>query len=35
MADEHTIQHADDVLQNCTAETYIILSTNVIPISLI
>ena len=26
---EHTIQYTDDVLQNCTPETYIILLTNV------
>ena len=26
---EHTIQHTDDVLQNCTPETYITLLTNV------
>ena len=26
--DEHTIQYADDVLQNCTPETYIIVLTN-------
>ena len=29
---EHTIQCASDVLQNCTPEIYIILSTNVTPI---
>ena len=28
---EHTVQHTDDVLQNCTLETYIILLTNVTP----
>ena len=28
--DEHTIQYTDDVLQNCTPETYIILLTNII-----
>ena len=26
---EHIIQYTDDVLQNCTPETYIILLTNV------
>ena len=26
---EHTIQHTDDVLYNCTPEAYIILLTNV------
>ena len=30
---EHTIQYTDDVLQNCTPETYIILLTNVTPIN--
>ena len=30
--DEHTEQYTDDVLQNCTPETYVILLTNVIPI---
>ena len=25
---EHTIQYTDDVLQNCTPETYIILLAN-------
>ena len=29
---EHTVQHTDDVLENCTGETYIILLTNVTPI---
>ena len=29
---EHTGQYTDDVLQNCTPETYIILLTNVTPI---
>ena len=29
---EHTIQYTDDVLQNCTLETYIILLTNVTPV---
>ena len=28
---EHTIQYADDVLQNCTPETYKILLANVTP----
>ena len=31
--DEYTIQYTDDVLQNCTYETYIILLTNVTPIN--
>ena len=31
---EHTIQYTDDVLQNCTPETYIIL-TNVTPVNFI
>lgn len=26
---KHPIQHIDDILQNCTPETYIILLTNV------
>ena len=30
---EHTMQNTDDVLQNCTPETYIILLTNVTPIN--
>ena len=30
---EHTIQYTDDVLYNCTPETYIILLTNVTPIN--
>ena len=30
---ERTIQHTDDVLQNCTSETYIILLINVTPIN--
>ena len=30
---EHKIQYIDDVLQNCTPETYIILLTNVTPIN--
>ena len=30
---EHTIQHTGDVLDSCTAETYIILLTNVTPIN--
>ena len=30
---KHTIQHKDDVLQNCTPETYLILLTNIIPIN--
>ena len=32
---EHTMQYRDDILQNCTPETYIILLTNVTPINLI
>ena len=32
-SDEQTIQYTDDVLQNCTPETYIILLTNVTPIN--
>ena len=30
---EHTIQYANDVLQNCTLEPYIILLTSVTPIN--
>ena len=30
---EHIVQYTDDVLQNCTPETYVILSTNVTPIN--
>ena len=30
---EHTIQYTDDVLQNCTPETYIMLLTNDTPIN--
>ena len=30
---KHTIQHTDDVLQNCTPEIYIILLTHVTPIN--
>ena len=30
---EHTIQYTDDVLQNCTSETHIILLTNFTPIN--
>ena len=30
---KHTIHYTDDVLQNCTPETYIILLTNVTPIN--
>ena len=30
---EHTIHYTDDVLQNCTPETYVILLTNVTPIN--
>ena len=32
---EHTIQYTDDISQNCSLETYIILLTNVTPINLI
>ena len=32
---EHTMQYTDDVLLNCTLETYIILLTNVTSINLI
>ena len=32
---EHTVQYTDDVFQNYTLETYIILLTNVTPINLI
>ena len=28
---KHTIQYTDDVLQNCTPDTYVILLTNVTP----
>ena len=30
----HTMQYSDHVLQKCTPDTYIILSTNVIPTTL-
>ena len=30
---EHSIQYADDILQNYTLETYIILLANVTPIN--
>ena len=30
--DEHTTQYTGDVLQNCTPETHIIVSSNVTPI---
>ena len=30
---EHTVQYTDDVLQNCTHETYIILLTSSTPIN--
>ena len=30
---EHIIQYTDDVLYNCTPETYVILLTNVTPIN--
>ena len=32
---EHTVQYTDDILLNCTLETYIILLTNIISINLI
>ena len=32
-ADEHTIQYTDDILQNCTSKTCIILLTNVTSIN--
>ena len=28
---EHTIQYTDDILKNCTPETYILLLTNITP----
>lgn len=31
---EHTMQYVDDVLQNCTLDTYVILLANVSPINL-
>lgn len=30
---EHIIQYTDDMLQNCTPETYILLLNNVTPIN--
>ena len=30
---DHRIEHTDNMLQNCTSETYIILLTNVTPIN--
>ena len=33
LSSEYTKQHTGDVLDSCTAETYIILLTNVIPIN--
>ena len=33
LSGEHTIQYSNNVLQNCTPETYIILLTNVTPIN--
>ena len=35
MMDIYNIQYTDEVLQNCTLETYITLLTNVITINLI
>ena len=32
LGDEHTIQCTDDVLQNCTLKSYIILLINTAPI---
>ena len=32
---EHTVQYTDDVSENYTPETYIIILTNVTPVSLI
>ena len=32
---EHAIQYTDDVLQNCTPDTYLILLANVTPINAI
>ena len=32
---EHTVQYTDDILQNCTPDTHIILLTNVTPINTI
>ena len=29
---EHTVQYTDDILQNCTLETYIILLTSIVPV---
>ena len=33
LGSEHTVQYTDDVLQNCTPETYIILLANITPIN--
>ena len=30
---EHTVHYTDDVVQNCTPETYVILSAKVTPIN--
>ena len=30
---KHTVQYTDDVVQNCTPETYRVLVTNVTPIN--
>lgn len=35
LGNERTMQYTDDILQNCTVETYIILLTNVTPINVI
>ena len=34
LGSEHTIQYTDDVLQNCSPETYITILTNVTPTNL-
>ena len=35
LGSEHTMQYIDDILQNCTPETYIIFFTSVTPIQFI
>ena len=35
LGNEHTMQYTDDVLENCTLETCIMLLTNVTPMNLI
>lgn len=32
---EHTLRHTDDVLRNCTLESYIVVLTGVAPINLL